>query len=385
LPIGGQGIIFTNSKKFSHRFLDRMQLATPESTVGFAPYTFLDPEFYTDRKWLSIEQKLIFGMNWIYVGQASGLPETGSTMTAEVGGSRIIITRNAAGELKAFHNVCAHRASPLRSNGNGDRSCLVCPYHGWVYDLDGQLAGLPGRKYFPDTDNLDKYQLQSVRVSEWQSFIFVCLNEFTPPLEQFLGIAATMMAGYPFSQMQRFIDKSLVINCNWKAYHDNSLCDYHVNVAHRDTLKASHGLTKFYQHDHDPYVNLLLSPADAAYRATLVNPPVVAPFGDATYTFGIFPNMHLVVIPDGTLWIERVDPVTIDTCRVYTEAYTLFPESTDAPAVDEWYDYLFSQDQSLAEGVQEGYQSGVYQPGMASQLECRIAHHQNVYREAMGV
>jgi phenylpropionate dioxygenase-like ring-hydroxylating dioxygenase large terminal subunit len=362
-----------------------MQLATPTSAVGCTPYTFLDSEFYTDHKWLSIEQKLIFGMNWIYVGHASGLSAAGSTMMAEVGTARLIITRNADGVLKAFHNVCAHRAAPLQSNGHGDRSCLVCPYHGWVYDLDGKLAGLPGRKYFPDADNLDKYELQPVRVSEWQSLIFVCLNEFTPPLTEFLGMTVNLMANYPFSQMQPFLQKSVVIQSNWKTYHDNSLCDYHVNVAHRDTLKVSHGLTKFYQHDADEYVNLLITPASREYQATLTNPPAPAPFDLAAYTFGIFPNMHLYALPDGTLWIERVDPVTIDTCRVYTEAYTLFPELTDAPAIDEWYDYLFSQDAGLAEGVQRGYQSGVYQPGVASQLECRIAHHQRLYRDRMGL
>jgi phenylpropionate dioxygenase-like ring-hydroxylating dioxygenase large terminal subunit len=366
-----------------------MQLAfsqspSPSALVS-APTTFLHPEFYTEAQWLAIEQKLIFTANWIYAGATTRLPQAGSTLTVEVAGSNIIITRTATGELKAFHNVCAHRAAPLRSNEKGDRSCLVCPYHGWVYNLDGELTGLPGKKYLPGADNLADYRLQSVRVSEWNSLIFVCLNEFAPPLEEFLGICATVMAGYPFAQMQPFLQKSVVINSNWKAYHDNSLCDYHVNVAHRDTLKVSHGLTKFYEYDMDAYVNMLLSPADDGYRSTLTNPPVPGIFNDATYTFGIFPNMHLYALPDGTLWIERVDPVTIDTCRVYTEAYTLFPDVTDAPAIDVWYDQLFGEDAALAEGVQKGYGSGMYTPGVASQLECRIVHHQNVYRQQMGV
>jgi phenylpropionate dioxygenase-like ring-hydroxylating dioxygenase large terminal subunit len=362
-----------------------MQFASPQSSVASNVQTFLDPEFYTEAKWLTVEQKLIFGANWIYAGSTQRLLKTGSTITIAVAGTNIIITRNTAGELKAFHNVCAHRAAPLRSHEKGDRSCFVCPYHGWVYNLDGELTGLPGKKYFPDADNLADYHLSAVRVSEWNSLIFVCLNEFTPPLAQFLGIMAEMMAGYPFGQMQPFLTKSIVINSNWKAYHDNSLCDYHVNVAHRETLKVSHGLTKHYQYRMDAAVNLLLSPADDAYRATLVNPPVAAPFGDATYTFGVFPNMHLYALPDGTLWIERVDPVTIATCRVYTEAYTLFPEVTDAGAIDAWYDQLFGEDAALAAGVQRGYASGIYVPGKASQLECRIMHHQNVYRAQMGL
>jgi choline monooxygenase len=141
-----------------------MQLVSPQASVASTSQKFLDPTFYTETKWLAVEQKLIFGANWIYAGSTQRLPETGSTIAIDVAGANIIITRNAAGELKAFHNVCAHRAAPLRSQAKGDRSCLVCPYHGWVYNLDGELTGLPGKKYFPGAG--ERMEFTHLRLSE---------------------------------------------------------------------------------------------------------------------------------------------------------------------------------------------------------------------------
>ena len=103
------------------------------------------PDAYTSREFFDIEREKVFAKSWIVVGCTSQVEKPGQTLVAKVAGRSVIVTRNKAGELRAFHNVCRHRAAKLLDEGchNLRSNRIRCPYHSWTYDLEGKCLGTP--------------------------------------------------------------------------------------------------------------------------------------------------------------------------------------------------------------------------------------------------
>jgi len=134
----------------------------------------LRAEAYTDPRWLQLEQQAIFYRNWLWVCHAEKLREAGSYVVADVQGRSICIVRDEADKLRAFYNVCKHRAHELLQ-GEGKINRIMCPYHAWLYDLSGQL------RRTPHTENLKNFNpgeicLDQVAVEEFCGFIYVNLD-----------------------------------------------------------------------------------------------------------------------------------------------------------------------------------------------------------------
>ena len=354
------------------------------------PLTFLDPVFYTSTDLPALEQENIFSKTWLYACHVSTVAEPGSVTVVKAAGRSLLIMRSQDGKLAAFHNACSHRGSALVSPEQPIKStkCLVCPYHGWTFDTAGNLKGLPEKDRFASTVDFDRLKLKPVQLETWGPLIFVSLNKNPQPLSQFLGEAAARMAGFPMEKLTPLFADSYDVNCNWKTFHDNGLCDYHVSIAHKDTLKDVQGSTKHYSYVFDDYVNALITPTtDIWKRENNVWDVLSGESRSQFVTFGIFPNLHVYALPDGTLYIERIDPISAHTCRVYAEIYGL-PHHLDAvDQLKQWYDELFEEDRTLAEAVQRGYNSirqehgyNSYTPGPINALESRIVHQQQLIR-----
>ena len=102
----------------------------------------LRAEAYTDPKWYAYEQSAIFAKHWIWVCHAEKVRAPGAYTTTMIAGRPIAIVRDREGDLRAFYNVCKHRAHELLQ-GDGETTRIMCPYHAWVYDLTGQLRRAP--------------------------------------------------------------------------------------------------------------------------------------------------------------------------------------------------------------------------------------------------
>ncbi len=353
------------------------------------PLTFLDPIFYTNPDMPVLEQQNIFSKTWLYVGHASKLSEPGSVMTVEAAGRSLLIMRSLQGELAAFHNACSHRGSAIRHDSEPvSVKCLVCPYHGWTFDTDGVLKGLPERDRFANGVDMDKFPLKSVRLETWGPLMFVSLNKKAPPLSEFLGEAIALMAGFPIGSLELLFTDDYDMNCNWKTFHDNGLCDYHVNIAHQDTLKDIQGQIKNYQYVFEDYINALVTPITAPWKANndLWN-ILEEPFKSRFVTFGIFPNLHIYALPDGTLYVERIDPISVNSCRMHTEVYGLPHHLKSIDKIRQWYEELFREDKEIVEAVQKGYTSIRkdsadidFSPGPINYLESRVIHQQQLIR-----
>lgn len=353
------------------------------------PLTFLDPVFYTNPDLIELEQQNIFSKTWLYAGHTATLGEPGSVITAEVAGRSLLIMRSEEGDIAAFHNACSHRGSALRNSDQPTATkCLVCPYHGWTFNTKGELKGLPEKEHFASGVDFSKHSLKSVRLETWGPLMFVSLNQSAPPLSEFLGEAIALMAGFPMDSLTLLFSGDYELKCNWKTFHDNGLCDYHVNIAHQKTLKDIQGKIKDYEYVFGDYINALVTPTTASWRAdNKLWDALDDPFRSRFVTFGIFPNLHVYALPDGTLYVERIDAISTHSCRMHGEVYGLPHHLKSVDTIKQWYDELFAEDKVLAEAVQKGYvsirresASASFTPGPINYLESRVIHQQQLIR-----
>src|SRR5215470_20417911 len=111
----------------------------------------LSADAYTDPRWYQVDLQEIVSKTWQWVCHAEKLRKPGSFVTVEIAGKPIAIVRDPEGTLRAFYNVCKHRAHKLLS-GEGNAAKITCPYHAWTYKLDGQLLRAPHTEHLHDFD-----------------------------------------------------------------------------------------------------------------------------------------------------------------------------------------------------------------------------------------
>jgi choline monooxygenase len=206
----------------------------------------LASRFYTDPAILEIEKTRIFQRTWQLVGtlsQACGevngakrtIADPESFFTADVADEPIIVVRDKEGTLRAFSNVCRHRAGPI-ALGSGCKNVLRCQYHGWTYTLDGRLIGTPdveGVEFF-DRSTMGMVPL---RCETWEQFIFVNFDLKAEPVATYLGEIPLKARAFQFEGLHLAERRDYVINCNWKVYVDNYLEGYHIPIAHPGLMK----------------------------------------------------------------------------------------------------------------------------------------------------
>ncbi|ERN41116.1 phenylpropionate dioxygenase [Rubidibacter lacunae KORDI 51-2] len=380
-----RSILPTARSRFQIKFIRPLEAMSPEQFATLRDRSsarFLPAWTYTDPNVLALERERVFPAAWIYAGDASGLQEPGDVWVGDVAGLSTIVTRDRGGQLRAFHNVCTHRAAQICLQP-GLQKChrLVCPYHAWTFGLDGQLRGVPAEDRFPESFRREDYGLTPVRVEVWEGFLFVNLDGTAAPPQTYLGILARDLAGVHHPKTQLLVRKQYYPRCNWKVYHDNTLCDYHVEIVHPRTLSPLQGPVDGYRYEFDKYVNLLYSLVSPEWRA---GNTVLAGLSNRAstqlLTYGIFPNLHLVAMPNGSLAWIRIDPVNADTCQVSVEIYGIQDLTESVDKLVAFFDSFIQEDLVVTEAVQRGYASGVYSSGIANGLEVRILHHQDLWR-----
>jgi choline monooxygenase len=137
---------------------------------------------------LERERERVFARSWQLAAHAGELAGSGDHVVCTIADVPLLIVRGADGVLRAFHNVCRHRAGPLATESGRGATTLRCRYHGWTYTLDGRLRAAPemdGARGF-DTGAI---ALAAAAVHEWQGLVFVTLAGERPPSRKSLGIA----------------------------------------------------------------------------------------------------------------------------------------------------------------------------------------------------
>lgn len=193
-----------------------------------------DPDIY------ALEQERIFrGPTWNYLCLEAEIPEPGSYRTGYIGDTPIIVTCGKDGGINAMVNRCAHKGALLCVEAGGNRSVFTCAYHGWTYDLKGNLCGVPfqhgvaGKGGMPQEFDAAEHHLERIRTASFQGLVFGSFSDSAEPLETYLG--PSMMA-----HLQRVFHKPVqvlgyhhqVLQNNWKLYMENSRDPYHATILH---------------------------------------------------------------------------------------------------------------------------------------------------------
>jgi len=196
----------------------------------------LEPEAYTDRGWFAREQRLVFGRTWQVVAHVEHLAGPGDFVTVRVGGAPIAIVRHADGTLRAFHNLCRHRGMVMLDGCGNTVSEIECPYHGWRYDLGGELRVVPQRRTeFPDLD-ITACGLLPASVDVWEGMVFVNPSPTAEPLHDALAGLPDHIGSHRPGHLTLVGSADVPAACNWKLLVENHVDVYHLWYLHRDSL-----------------------------------------------------------------------------------------------------------------------------------------------------
>ncbi len=189
---------------------------------------------YRDDALFDLECDQLFRKNWMLVGHISDIPDNRDFLTFEVAGESAIVIRGHDHKLRAFHNVCRHRGSRLLDADSGQCApTLSCRFHGWTYQLDGELIGVPAQSTFPNLDKTTK-NLVPVDLEIWMGFIFIRFVPGGVSLAETMQPVEDRLRPYRLPEMLPLNNSHCpdVFPCNWKVVHDIDNEGYHVPVGH---------------------------------------------------------------------------------------------------------------------------------------------------------
>jgi choline monooxygenase len=356
----------------------KMNVAEFTPSAELARAATIPSNWYTDPRMLPIERERIFWKTWQPVASLENLLRPGDFVTAEVQGEPLVITRDLKGNLRAYYNVCRHRAGPVAA-GKGNRKSLQCRYHGWTYNLDGKLTNAPE---FDGVENWNKDSvcLPEVQVDTFGPFVFVNIDPDAEPLAQAIrGIPEEVQAAGLNIETMKFVERrDYVIKANWKVYIDNYLEGYHIPIAHPGLFKELdydlYEVQTFanYSRQHAPIrpVKDEIQGRDRRYIRTEEE-------AQALY-YWLFPNVMLNIYPDN-LQINIILPIDHET------TLTIFEWYFEGPGTGEGWesmqqsmafsDEIQHEDIEICETVQRGLKSRSYDQGRFSVKRENGVHH----------
>ena len=321
----------------------------------------LQAEAYTSAEWYRAEQNAVFSQSWQWVCHVEKVREPGSFTTTMIAGSSIAIVRDRDGTLRAFYNVCKHRAHELLQ-GEGTLNHIMCPYHAWAYKLDGQLAVAPHTGSLKAFDK-SEICLDQVKVEEFCGFVYVNLDPQAAALaEQSGDLRREIMYWAPEVEELTFGHRlSYDIKSNWKNVVDNFLECYHCPTAHKDfctlvdmdTYKVTtHGIYSSHMADAGQGSNTAYDVSNAAVKTHAV--------------WWLYPTTCIMRYPGRpSMIILNIIPVGPDRTL---ETYDFFlveptPDEAEVEAIRYLDEVLQVEDIDLVESVQRGMSTPAFQQG----------------------
>ena len=263
---------------------------------------------YTTQAFLDSELKEVFAREWVCVGRASSLKAPGDYVAYELAGEPIVVLRGADGELKALSNVCRHRMSTILE-GSGNRRALVCPYHGWTYNLDGSLRAAPAMD-LNEGFCKDDYKLPSIRCEEWLGWVMVTLDADAAPVAERLSQARALIDDF---QMETYVEsfrETHVWNTNWKILAENFMESYHLPVCHSGTIGGLSRLEDMICPPGQRAFNYHTILKDDTLKIALAHPDNTRLKCDrrrTTFLLSIYPSLLITLTP-GYFWYLSLHP-----------------------------------------------------------------------------
>ena len=272
---------------------------------------------YFSQELFELECETLFKTHWQFVCHVNEAADIGAYVTFDVAGERALVIRGHDGILRAFHNLCRHRGSRIVPEARGVcNKAMVCPYHGWAYNLDGGLRGIANRDSFPSMQ-AEKWGLKPLEMEIWNGLVFIRFQAGPQPsVAEVLARFDDEIAPYDLANMVPTDSNSMddLLPVNWKSVRDVDNEGYHVRQAHP-------GLHQLYGDGYfdEPYVNgtsRSVGTFNEAYghRWSVRKYREILPEADRLplhqrrqwIYFGMFPNFVLGLYPDSVIYYQEV-------------------------------------------------------------------------------
>jgi choline monooxygenase len=324
--------------------------------------------WYADPEVHAAECRWVFGNTWQAVGRIDQVAEPGRYFTADLAGEPIVVVRGDDGVLRAFHNVCRHRAARVVPDAEGRATRLRCRYHGWTYDLTGRLRGTPEFDGVADFRKEDS-GLPALAVDVWGPLVWVHAGPSPQPLAEYLAPLPERAAALGLESLRFVSRREYRLACNWKVFVDNYLDGgYHVNTVHpalAGVLDYSQYRTEVFGHS-SVQSSPLTPSGDPALDSVRT--------GDRAYYWWVFPNMMLNVYR-GVMDTNLVLPLGPDACRVVFDYYFAGANAAAMERSIEVAHQVQLEDAGVCEEVQRGLASRSYDTGRFSVKREAAGYH----------
>lgn len=363
----------------------------PKLRVTLPAWAYHNEDFH------ALERERLFEPSWQVACHVSEVAATGDFVSFEFFGRRGFIVRGDDGALRAFHNVCAHRAHAVVSGERG--RCgrfLACRYHGWTYHLDGRNRSVSAPDTFPKFDR-SKYGLKPIELEVFMGMVFVRFQGGEPSVAERMAPHAAELAHYRIADMVPLDEPwTHELEIDWKNVVENYVEDYHFPIGHPGlsalmesqydretfpggTMRLSHRMRE----------KPLKSWSAERYAKFL---PVIEHLPEDmrrrwTY-FGLFPNVYFDIYPE---WLDYFQILPLGPGRTLIRARSFgFPDERREMRAARYLcarlnARVQSEDEVLTRSVQRGLESGAYTQGILSDKEVVLAGFQDWIRERLPV
>jgi phenylpropionate dioxygenase-like ring-hydroxylating dioxygenase large terminal subunit/AcrR family transcriptional regulator len=362
-----------------------------------AAFPTLPAWVYGDEEFVELEKEVAFRRQWLLVGHVSEIPDRGDYMTLDAADERALVIRDGDGRLRAFHNVCRHRASRVvrSETGHCERS-IVCPYHGWTYGFDGRLHAVPSDRTFPGLDK-SEFSLPEIDLDEWMGFVFVRFRGSGTRVSDLLRPLEEEIRPYRLPEMKPYGERwSETLDVNWKCVVENDAEGYHIAQGHpglrrlfgesyRDDSRGHRIPRSFAVLRDEP------SPvwSERMYQKFLPEADHL-PEGHrrAWLYYGLFPGITFAIAPDQVAYYQIL-PLAPHRTRLHGHAFALEDDRREMRAAR----YLCArlnrrvakQDRDFCTWTDGGLRSSSYSGGPLSQLESGVGEFQDRIRDLIPV
>ena len=349
--------------------------------------SLLPKRAYHDPAIFDWERQHVLRRDWVMVAREEDVPEPGTYTLVDIDGENIIVVRGRDEVLRAFFNVCRHRGTAVAEEACGKVVRFQCPYHAWIYDLEGNLVRA---KHTEDLDDFsfEQFGLAPIRLDTWQGFIFLNLDPDAATLASQLGDLVDHWSRFDFTSLRSAKRVEYEVDANWKFIAENYSECYHCPGVHPQLNK----LTPYdLGGDFDPNgawqggwnelvdtAETMSMGAEAGHGSANGRPSMcgITPLDERRiYYFVLWPMAFLSIHPDYLL-VHRLVPHGPDrttiVCHWLFEADTIAAPGFDPSDAVAFWDLTNQQDWHVCELQQQGTRSSSWVAGRYSNQEASV-------------
>lgn len=356
-----------------------------------APWTYINEELF------ELEYDAMFLSRWQLAGHKSDVPDVGDFITFDMGRTNVVIIRGKDEQLRAFLNVCRHRASRVLEGQGNCRGVIRCPYHGWTYQFDGSLMATPQEETFPDLDK-SQHGLHEVQLEDFNGFLFVRVKGDGPSIAEEFAHTAHYFEKYGVADYEPIAEVTeQVWNANWKVAWDNFLENYHIPIGHPslfrllqendqwDELTSGVSYCEFEIKSKPSSVE-----EERLYQEQMHHGDKRVPeeLRNKWVQFGLTPNLGIDLYPE-MLDVFQVIPLSVDKTLIRARFYGHRNPTAEEQELRrlnmQINDPVNEEDRELCERVQLGIRTNDYRPGPLSTLEHSVFNFHELLRQALPV